>query len=220
MESINVELSTNVADVELSTNAEDTNMSYKKSEIRIPVSMNTTILSLLTNPVYRNKMTKTIKDSEQYSADVITFYKKRTNTLFKDLYQTTKDIPTDLITLHKLFIQLSIKYFIIKDNEINDSINAQKVTDASQNIQDEIPIPQLKIINTVYPVPLEQSDQSEPLLSDKMKSNKSKSNQLKSNQIKSNQIKSNQINSNQLKSNKSKHPFIGFERIEVVKPLD
>ena len=66
----------------------------------------------------------------------------------------------------------------------------------------------------------EQLDQSEPLLSDKMKSNKSKSNQLKSNQIKSNQIKSNQINSNQLKSNKSKHPFIGFERIEVVKPLD
>ena len=197
MEYTNVELPINI---ELSTDVDNTNMSYKKSEIRIPVSMNTTILSLLTNPVYKNKMTKTIKDSEQYSADVITFYKKRTNTLFKDLYQTAKDIPTDIITLHKLFIQLSIKYFIIKDNEINDSINAQKVTDASQNTQDEIPIPQLKIINTVRPVPLEQSDQSDPLLSDKMKLNK--------------------LKSNQSKSNKLKHPFIGFERIEVVKPLD
>ena len=196
MESTNVIDTNESINVDLLADELYTNMHYKKSEIHIPVSMNTTILSLLTNPVYRNKMTKTIKDSEQYSADVITFYKKRTNTLFKDLYQTTKDIPPDLITLHKQFIQLSIKYFIIKDNEINDSIgNAHKVTDASQNAIDEIPVPQLKIINTVYPVPLEQSETT--LL------NKSKSNQSKSNQ-----------------SNKSKHPFIGFERINVVKPLD
>ena len=126
-----------------SINTESINMNYKNSEIHIPVSINTTILSLLTNPVYLNKMPKPIKDSEQYSTDVITFYKKRTNTLFKDLYQTTDDIPSDIVMLHKQFIQLSIKYFIIKDNEVNDM-------DASKNdIQFENPIPQLKIINTL-----------------------------------------------------------------------
>ena len=190
--------------VELPTNVEYANMNYKKTEIHMPVSMNTTILSLLTNPVYRNKMTKPIKDSEQYSADVITFYKKRTNTLFKDMYQTSNDIPPDLITLHKHFIQLSIKYFIIKDNEINDSvINIRKVMDASQNdVQAEIPIPQLKIINTVNSDQSEHSEYAETLLSDKLKTNKlNKLNKLKSN-----------------KSNKLNNPFIGFERIEVVKP--
>ena len=110
------------------------------------------------------------------------------------MYQTTKDIPPDLITLHKQFIQLSIKYFIIKDNEINDSIsNAHKVTDASQNAIDEIPVPQLKIINTVYPVPLEQSETA--LLN-------------KSNKIKINKTKSNQLNNS----------FIGLARIDIVRP--
>ena len=141
MESINTE----------SINTESINNNYKNIEIHTPVSINTTILSLLTNPIYLNKMTKTIKDSDRYSTDVITFYKKRTNTLFKDLYQTNDDIPSDIVMLHKQFTQLSIKYFIIKDNELTDSIiNAQKVMDSSQNdIQIEIPIPQLKIINTI-----------------------------------------------------------------------
>ncbi len=137
-----------------SINTESINMNYKNHEIHLPVSINTTILSLLTNPVYLNKMTKPIKDSEQYSTDVITFYKKRTSTLFNDLYMMnmiSEDIPSDLVMLHKQFIQLSIKYFIITDNEVNDSIiNARKVMDASKNdIQMEFQIPQLKIINTL-----------------------------------------------------------------------
>ena len=87
---------------------ESINTNYKNSEIHIPVGINTTTLNLLTNPVYLSKMTKPIKDSEQYSTDVITFYKKRTSTLFKDLYMNmmSEDIPSDLVMLHKQFIQL------------------------------------------------------------------------------------------------------------------
>ena len=172
---------------------ESINTNYKNSEIHIPVGINTTTLNLLTNPVYLSKMTKPIKDSEQYSTDVITFYKKRTSTLFKDLYMNmmSEDIPSDLVMLHKQFIQLSIKYFIITDNEVSDSKSKalRECVDASQNdIQMEIPSPQLKIINTLS---FESSPSPLPLSLNKPK-----------------------------KPKKTKHNAcaVDFERIEIVRP--